>query len=67
MAGRYFARSASDQTDDWPYWFVVDCSRSNLNVTVELMPELWGHLPFLSRDMAEELARVVNDPASGSD
>jgi hypothetical protein len=67
MAERYFARSASDRTDDWPYWFVADRSRGNLNVTVKLMPELSGYLPFLPRDMAEELARAINDTLSGSD
>jgi hypothetical protein len=24
MTDRYYARSASDQTDDWPWWFVAD-------------------------------------------
>jgi hypothetical protein len=67
MTERYFARSASDQTDDWPYWFVADRSRGNLNVTVKLMPELSGYLPLLPRDMAEELARAINDTPSGSD
>jgi hypothetical protein len=38
MAERYLARSASDRTDDWPSWFVADRSRSNLNVTVRLVP-----------------------------
>ena len=35
--GRYCARSASDNTDDWPYWFVADGNRGGLNVTAELI------------------------------
>lgn len=30
---RYYARSASDNTDDWPFWFVADEQRGGLNVT----------------------------------
>lgn len=37
---RYYARSASDNTDDWPYWFVADSMRGGLNVTAELVREL---------------------------
>ncbi len=51
---RYFARSASDNTDDWPYWYVADRERGNLNVTVELVPELSGYQPFLPRDVARK-------------
>lgn len=57
---RYFARSASDRTDDWPLWFVADRARGNLNVTTQLLPELRGFSPFLSRADAEELARQSN-------
>lgn len=32
----YFARSASDRSDDWPYWFVADRDKCDLNVTAEL-------------------------------
>lgn len=34
---RYFARSASDKTDDWPFWFVADRDMGGLNVTAELI------------------------------
>ena len=34
--GRYYARSASDRTDDWPFWFVADEQRGGLNVTAEV-------------------------------
>lgn len=33
---RYYARSASDKTDDWPFWFVADDSQGGLNVTAEV-------------------------------
>ena len=31
--GRFYIRSASDKTDDWPFWFVADEMQSGLNVT----------------------------------
>ena len=33
---RYYARSASDNTDDWPFWFVADDPGGGINVTAEL-------------------------------
>jgi hypothetical protein len=36
---RYYARSASDRTDDWPFWFVADLQKGGLNVTAELVRE----------------------------
>lgn len=63
---RYFARSASDRTDDWPHWFVADRHKGNLNVTVVLVPELRGHMPFLSRVKAEQIAAMANAAESKS-
>lgn len=37
---RYYARSASDKTDDWPFWFVADDERGGLNVTAEVADAL---------------------------
>lgn len=37
--GRYYARSASENTDDWPFWFVADDERGGLNVTAEMIRE----------------------------
>lgn len=37
---RYYARSASDKTDDWPFWFVADEQRGGLNVTAEIADAL---------------------------
>lgn len=33
---RFYIRSASDRTDDWPFWFVADSYAGGLNVTQEL-------------------------------
>lgn len=58
---RFFARSASDRTDDWPHWYVADRAAAELNVTVQLLPALRGSMPFLPRQAAEELARLANE------
>jgi hypothetical protein len=65
-APRYYARSASDRTDDWPFWFVADSQRGGLNVTNELVREHFPklHRPgavFLPREFAEGLAAAVNE------
>ncbi len=39
---RYYARSASDKTDDWPFWYVADIERGHLNVTSTLLRERDG-------------------------
>jgi len=39
MSDRYYARSASDKTDDWPFWFVFDSQQGGLNVTNKLLKE----------------------------
>lgn len=56
-AGRYYARSASDRTEDWPLWFVADREKAGLNVTVQLLPQMRGYMPFLPRRVAEEVAK----------
>lgn len=61
---RYFARSASDRTDDWPFWFVADRAKGDLNVTADLIRE--HHDPdhaggvFVPRRGAEDLAALAN-------
>jgi hypothetical protein len=61
---RYYARSASKRSDDWPFWFVADRNRGGLNVTPELMRELhsveFDRAPFLPREAAETLAAQAN-------
>lgn len=61
---RYIARSASDRTDDWPFWFVADCQRGGLNVTAELArqhsnPDHSGGVLGLREDMIK-LAAIAN-------
>jgi hypothetical protein len=41
---RFYARSASDKTDDWPFWFVADEMQGGLNVTKRLQ-NLRGDAP----------------------
>lgn len=36
MTKRFYARSASDKTDDWPFWYVADSYQSDLNVTTSI-------------------------------
>ena len=57
---RYLAHSASDRTDDWPFWYVADTTRGALNVTVKLKPEMLGHQPFLCKADAIALAAEHN-------
>lgn len=64
MTPRYYARSASDKTDDWPWWFVADKYRGGLNVTQEVHKLL--NLPMepgavlCVRAYAEQLAEEAN-------
>ena len=60
MTDRYFARSASDKTDEWPDWFVADRQKGGLNVTAELIrqhfyPDHKGAV-FSDRHGAETIA-----------
>lgn len=57
---RYYARSGSDRTDDWPFWFVADREQGGLNVTVRVFPAMRGCWPFLPRSVAEEVAKYAN-------
>jgi hypothetical protein len=64
MTARYYARSASDRTDDWPYWFVADTQKGGLNVTAELVRQHLNVNPeggtLCSRGHAERLAIIAN-------
>ena len=66
MSNRYYARSASDKTDDWPLWFVAYKTLGGLNVTdkVSRMLGLDGlHKPGATlcfREYAEQLAADAN-------
>ena len=61
---RYYARSASDRTDDWPFWFVADSSKGNVNVTADIIrqhirPNRKGRV-FVPRVLAQDLADMAN-------
>ena len=56
------AKSASDRTDDWPFWMVWN---GQLNVTIPVMERLTGErivsMPFLPRDLAEKAVEAANE------
>jgi len=64
MTPRYYARSASDKTDDWPWWFVADKHQGGLNVMQEVHKLL--DLPIKPgavlcvREYAEQLSEEAN-------
>lgn len=65
LKARYFPRSASDRTDDWPFWFVADRQRGDTNITADLIrlhinPKHCGGV-FTSKEDARELARLANE------
>ena len=68
MSARYYARSASDRTDDWPYWFVADTQKGGLNVTADLARQHLNIDPegktLCSRSNAERLAILANGGAA---
>ncbi len=57
----YVARSASDKTDDWPFWMVWD---GHMNVTYKACKEVFGDdepgAVFVDREWAETLAHEMN-------
>lgn len=68
-ADRYYARSASDRTNDWPFWFVADKSRGGLNVTAELIRQ-YSYEPInrmapvpilLSKKLARRLVEHIKE------
>lgn len=62
--GRYYARSASDNTDDWDFWFVADRLKGGLNVTAELIRLHFdanhAGATLTSRECAAEIAEIAN-------
>lgn len=68
QTGRYFARSASDRTEDWPFWFVADSKKGGLNVTASLFERLTGERAhgavFAPRGEAELIAAHANKAAA---
>lgn len=62
--GRFYARSASDKTDDWPFWFVADRRRGDLNVTAELICELVYPLHKGAIFLPQKAATLLADKAN---
>jgi Asp-tRNA(Asn)/Glu-tRNA(Gln) amidotransferase B subunit len=57
----YSCRSASDHTSDWPYWYITKSETGNLNITVTVVPELRGQMPFLPREECERTVKELNE------
>lgn len=64
MSDRFFARSASDRTDDWLFWFVADRNRGGLNVTADLVRQHingdHGGQTLTTKECAVRLAGIAN-------
>ena len=63
------ARSASDRTDEWPFWYVTDDQPLDCNKTAEAFASVTGEKwppchQFLPRDLAEELAAKMAEMAA---
>jgi hypothetical protein len=52
--GPYTARSASDNTDEWPFWYVTDDGRTNIL-------EFPGGRVLTTRERAEKIAKDENE------
>ena len=69
MTDRYYARSASDRTDDWPFWLVADRRLGGVNQTAEVMdqvgfPRAPGQV-LCDREIAEHVAARANAEVTG--
>ena len=60
----YRARSASNKTDDWPFWYITDDMPPDHNKLVSAIARFYGlplvRLPFVTRGLAETLAMKMN-------
>jgi hypothetical protein len=61
------ARSASDKTDDWPFWYVTDDNPKDYNQLHKAVKMATGQgfppfLPFLPRAYCEALVEKLNGP-----
>ena len=70
MSEEFFARSASDNTDDWPYWYIAKTSNPRLNVTSEVvkilgLPEEPGAVFFPGPLIAKRIAEAANRKVRG--
>ena len=62
------ARSASDKTDDWPFWYVTNDFPADSNKTLDAIEMLIGKkpvcLPFMAPSLARALAEKMNEAAA---
>lgn len=70
MSDRYYARSASNHTEDWPFWLVADRKLGGLNVTAELVrahidPNLPVGGTLCTREEAKYIADLANKTEAG--
>ena len=69
MKARYFARSASDKTDDWRFWFVAKSNDSRRNVTHNACAEIniFTHCGavFTTKENACWIAEKANEATYG--
>ena len=63
---KWRARSASDKTDNWPFWYVTDDMPHDRNKLADALDVLGiernkGAQLFVPRAAAEEIARRLNE------
>ena len=64
---KWRARSASDKTDEWYFWYLTDDKPADRNKTKEALTivckegAVWPHVLFISRAEAEAIAFVLNE------
>lgn len=64
MNTRYEARSASDKTDDWPYWMVWD-TQAGVNVTIRVLEKMAPSISVKGYGLySREVALVIADEAN---
>ena len=58
------AMSASDSTDEWPYWYVTDDLPLDRNKLIDALECISGKrpvgMPFVTRAIAECIAKQMN-------
>jgi hypothetical protein len=65
MTTQWRARSASDKTDDWPFWYVTKDTPRDYNNTKEAIEHIsvrvFTSLPFVSKETALQIAGIMNE------
>lgn len=61
---KWRSRSASNKTNDWPFWYVTNDKPLDYNGTIDALEIVLGHrpvmMPFMSKDLAIALADRLN-------